>query len=221
MQLLNLMIIVFLLIIIPNVNSQVIYVDPTTTAALATYSSTLKAQQEQTIKEQKKLQKTQAFVSTQVANINRIQGYVYTGLKEISGTVHNAVQVKNIYSDLEVIYRYTEELRDLIKENPEYAVFGTNATKRLIEESSAITSHLTELLTESDLNLATAGDRYKLLFNIEDKTKLLRVYVISITLKIKRAVRLGFWQSINPFQSYVNTDKTIVENTIAKYERNF
>ena len=40
-------------------------------------------------------------------------------------------------------------------------------------------------------------------------------------MNIERAKRLGFLKAINPFQGYINTDKTIVENIMIKYKHNF
>ena len=34
----------------------------------------------------------------------------------------------------------------------------------------------------------------------------------------KKANRLGFWNSINPFAGYINTDKGIVENIMNRYK---
>ena len=53
-----------------------------------------------------------------------------------------------------------------------------------------------------------------LLFNIENNTRLMNVYLINVRWAIKRAKKKGFWKSINPFQTYVNTDKAIFEQIL-------
>ena len=76
--------------------SQNTYIDPTTTLALKLYSDNLEKQQQKTVDEQKKLQKAQAWVATQMAVANNIQEKVLTGLREVSGTLQNGIQIKNI-----------------------------------------------------------------------------------------------------------------------------
>ena len=78
-----------------------------------------------------------------------------------------------------------------------------------------------ELLKSGELNLATAGDRYKLIYDISTKVKMLKVWLATISLDLERAKRLGFWRAINPFQGYINTDKDIVRNIMDRYKHNF
>ena len=51
--------------------------------------------------------------------------------------------------------------------------------------------------------------------------KKLKLWLLAIKLNLERAERLGFWNAINPFQGYINTDKSIVENIMKKYKHNF
>lgn len=202
-------------------NAQMVYIDPATTVALTLYSNALKKQQEKTIKEQSKLQKAQAFVSVQMQKANKIQNKIYKGLKEISGTVSNAIQVVDIYNEMERCYTITSEISDLVQQKPTYSIFGVKATQLTIEKTAKISTELTSLITEGELNLATAGDRFRLLNKIYWKANELKLSLLGIKLSIERAIRLGFWKSINPFQGYINTDKTIVENVMFKFRHNF
>jgi hypothetical protein len=49
----------------------------------------------------------------------------------------------------------------------------------------------------------------------------LNSWLLAIKLRLEKANRLGFWNSINPFAGYINTDKGIVENIMNRYKRNF
>jgi hypothetical protein len=44
---------------------------------------------------------------------------------------------------------------------------------------------------------------------------------LAIKLRLEKANRLGFWNSINPFAGYINTDKAIVDDIMNRYKRNF
>lgn len=208
----------FFFIVGNSVVAQQVYVDPTTTFALRYYSKNLKIQQKKTIEEQSKLKKAQVFVSLQMKKANEIQNKIYKGLREVSGTLQNAIQVKNIYSDIKDCHKYATKIKNLVAQKPQYAVFGVKASQKSYEQLLKIGSELSGLLKSSDTNLATAGDRYKILFKIENEVQTLKMWLIATSINLERAIRIGFWRSINPFQGYINTDRDIVENIMYKFK---
>ncbi|MGC4130250.1 MAG: hypothetical protein QM564_12005 [Bergeyella sp.] len=201
--------------------SQNTYIDLTTTLAMKMAADKLENAQEETIEQQTKLQKAQAFVATQMAVANEIQNKVLKGLSEVSGTVTNGVQVMNIYNDINRSLIYAGEVTELVKDKPQYSVFGIKASERVYKTGVELTTEVSELLQPGVLNLATAGDRNKLLFAVHEKVKMLQLWIYGIKYNLERAIRLGFWKSINPFQGYINTDKSIVENILQKYKHSF
>jgi hypothetical protein len=84
--------------------SQNTYIDPTVTAAMILYSENLKAKQNEVIEETSKLKDAQTWVGTQMVAANDIQNKILKGLKEVSGTLQNGIQVKEIYSELNKCY---------------------------------------------------------------------------------------------------------------------
>ncbi len=203
------------------VYAQNTYIDPTVTAAMILYSENLKAKQNEVIEETSKLKDAQAWVGTQMVVANDIQNKILKGLKEVSGTLQNGIQVQEIYSELNKCYNYSSQIVQLASEHPQYAIFGTKASQKTYEQSLRIVTDVSDILESGELNLATAGDRYKILHNISGNVKNLKLWLLAIKLRIERANRLEFWNSINPFAGYINTDKAIVENIMNKYKKNF
>jgi len=196
--------------------SQNTYIDPTVTAAMILYSENLKAKQNDVIDET-----CQAWVGTQMVVANDIQNKILKGLKEVSGTLQNGIQVKEIYSELNKCYNYSSQVVQLASAHPQYAIFGVKASQKTYEQSIKIVTDVSDILASGELNLATAGDRYKILHNISENVKNLKLWLLAIKLRLEKANRLGFWNSINPFAGYINTDKGIVENIMNRYKRNF
>lgn len=215
----NLLLFCFASLSVSTIQAQVVYVDPTTTAALAVYSVQIENAQEQTIEEQTKLQRAQLYVGTQMQRVKTIQNKIYTGLKEVSGTLTNGVQVLRIYQDLNRCTQYATDISNMAYEHPQYAVFATQTSQKTFEQILQIGTDVSSILASGDLNLATAGDRYRLLDNISSNVKLLKVRLIGVKMKLEKAERLGFWQSLNPFQNYINTDRDIVENILHRWDR--
>ena len=197
------------------------YIDVTTTLALKLYSDNLENQQEKTIEQQTKLQQAQTWVSTQMAVANNIQNKVLKGLNEVSGTLKNGVQVVSIYNELDRCLQYSKDILILTSNKPQYSVFGVKATQKAYEQVIKLSTDVTDLLKPGELNLATAGDRYKLLFSVSQNVTMLKIWLLATKLNIERAIRLGWFQSINPFQGYINTDMSIVENIMWTYKNRF
>ena len=197
------------------------YIDVTTTLVLKLYSDNLENQQEKTIEQQTKLQQAQTWVATQMTIANNIQNKVLKGLNEVSGTLKNGVQVVNIYNELDRCLQYSNDILTLTSNKPQYSVFGVKATQKAYEQVIKLTTDVTDLLKPGELNLATAGDRYKLLFSVSQNVTMLKIWLLATKLNIERAIRLGWFQSINPFQGYINTDMSIVENIMWTYKNRF
>ena len=197
------------------------YIDVTTTLALKLYSDDLENQQEKTLEQQTKLQQAQTWVSTQMAVANNIQNKVLKGLNEVSGTLKNGVQVMSIYNELDRCLQYSNDILILTSNKPQYSVFGIKATQKAYEQVIKLSTDVTDLLKPGELNLATAGDRYKLLFSVSQNVTMLKIWLLATKLNIERAIRLGWFQSINPFQGYINTDMSIVENIMWTYKNRF
>lgn len=202
-------------------NAQNTYIDVTTTVALGIYSNQLKNKQEEVIEQQTKLQQAQTWVGTQMLYANKIQDKVLYGLTEVSGTLKNGTQVLSIYNELDRCLQYSLDISQLVYNKPQYAIFGVKSSQKAYQEVIKLTTDVTNLLAPGDLNLMTAGDRYKLLFAVNNRVRMLKIWLLSMKLNLERAIRVGFLQSINPFQGYINTDKNIVENIMWTYKNRF
>ena len=203
------MIFVFTFLFSLVVKAQTPYIDVLTAPALAIYSSNIKNEQQNTVDKMDKLAEMQGWVATQMTYANTIQDKLYKGLKEVNGTVRNGLQIKKIYDNLERAVKNMDAIKDEVRDAPEYSVFANKSIQVVINKVSDIYVDAADIINESETNLATAGDRRRLLGSIELNTRLLNIYLLNVKLTIRRAKRKGFWKSINPFQSYVNTDRAL------------
>ena len=211
-----------ILLFLPYIGSaQKIYMDPFTGGAMAGYAATLKGGHERAEKEQDKLQKAQTFISAQVTLVKKVQDKLYKGLSEAGGTIQNAIQVKNIGEEVKQCTEYSKSISQLATRHPQYAIFGAKATQKCYEQTAKIVNELSNILADGETNLATAGDRYIVLDNIEHQVRMLKIYLISVQLALENAEYVGFWKSINPFQGYIDTDKDIVQNIMQKFKHQF
>lgn len=209
------------LIISSLISAQNTYVDVTTTLALKNYADQMKTAQNKQAEELKNIERAKIAINAQLYLVEHIQSQVLKGLSEVSGTVSNAIQVKNIGHGLIEISTELANVGRLVRDKPQYAVFGRQSAEKAYEFAISASTEMKSLLQSGDLNLATAGDRFRLLNELEWKVKGMREWIFSIRYNLERAIRLGFWKAINPFQGYINTDKDIVQNIMLKYKHNF
>lgn len=215
----------FLIVLLPFFSTigfaQNTYSDLTTSLALNMYANNLKSKQNKTIEQQTKLQQAQAWVSTQMVVANDIQNKVLKGLREVSGTLSNGIQMKNILTSLQNSYKYTGDILNIVSAHPQYSIFGVKSSEKVYLTAADIVTEYSDILAGGDLNLATAGDRSKLLTQTLQKVMMLEMWILDVKLRLERAIRIGFWKSANPFQGYVDTDKSIVDNIMNQYKWNF
>lgn len=215
----------FLIVLLPFFSTigfaQKTYSDLTTSLALNMYANNLESEQNKTIEQQTKLQQAQAWVSTQMVVANDIQNKVLKGLREVSGTLSNGIQMKNILTSLQNSYKYTGDILNIVSAHPQYSIFGVKSSEKVYLTAADIVTEYSDILAGGDLNLATAGDRSKLLTQTLQKVMMLEMWILDVKLRLERAIRIGFWKSANPFQGYVDTDKSIVDNIMNQYKWNF
>lgn len=202
-------------------SAQNTYIDVTTTIALNTFANSIENEQNKTIEQQTKLQQAQSWVGAQMAVANDIQNKVLKGLREVSGTLSNGIQFKQIANSLEHCYQYTNQILVIVADHPQYSVFGIKSSEKVYTSALDIFTECSDVLEPGELNLATAGDRSRILTNILQKVMILEMWVLDVKLRLERAIRIGFWKSANPFQGYVDTDKSIVDNIMNQYKWNF
>ncbi|WP_027384938.1 hypothetical protein [Epilithonimonas caeni] len=204
-----------------KISAQSTYVDVTTTAAMVLYAENMKAEQEKVVEQQSKLQQAQTWVGTQMVAANDIQNKVLKGLREVSGTLSNGIQIKNILTSLQSSYKYTSDVLNIVSSHPQYSIFGVKSSEKVYTSAADIVTEYSDIIKSDELNLATAGDRSKLLNQTLQKVMILEMWILDVKLRLERAIRIGFWKSANPFQGYVDADKSIVEGIMNQYKWNF
>lgn len=200
-------------------SAQNTYLDPTTTLALNGYSNQIRDEQNKTNERLTMLQKAQVALTAELGYVDIIQNKLLKGMSETSGIIQNGIKLKRIYQNLKDATLYLGEVGKYAKENPTYAVFAEGASTKVYEYSVQTGLEINEFITNGENNLMTAGDRQRLLEDVENKTRMLVIYVYNIKTAMKHAKTIGFWKSINPWQGYVNTDSRIVKGIMRDIDR--
>lgn len=212
------LLIVILLGLVKFLNAQTVYIDPITTAAMATSAAQLKAEQNKTNQNLSSIAVAQSTIAVQLAAAKELQDKILTGLTSVSDLVKDAVTVKYIIATTEDIVSEISETTVLAAKNPEYTVFARKSANAFYLRATRLSAEVTSVLTGGTTNMMDAGDRQQLLNHIYFELRVLYAEAFSIKYDIKWAVQKGFWNSISPFSSWVNTDKRLMDEIMGNME---
>ena len=149
---------------------------------------------------------------------------MYRTLQNRYNTLGTAINLANIgiYATPEVkqIINYQGQIIGLVQKNPAVAFLGVRTEIEFVEKAEGLLGYITGLtLSFGDVNQMKASDR-KLLFDYV-LTQLSEIQEISGNLvnTLSYSNLSTLLRSINPFQNYIDQDKTVAEDIIqnAKY----
>lgn len=200
--------------------SQTLYVDPVTSAAMYSSSSTLDGQLNRTNNNLSLIQRGQLAVTGQLVIVNDLQDRIYKGLSEVSGVIHSLNTIKEIADVGTDIVGDVQETIRIAASSPVLLLlaeggareFKTRATSLAIEVGAFI-------LKAGKENLMDSGERAKLLNHIASEMRILRGVAYGMHRAMYWARMTGIWRSLNPWDSWTSMDEKIANDVLtqAKY----
>lgn len=160
------------------------------------------------------IKSVERYINGKLLVINEYQKKIDKGLTQVSGTMRNAVKIKQIIDESDYILKLLSETARLVADHPQYSVFAGQATASFRRRVLSLYAQLSEILTENDRNYLDAGERQQILEKVYRELRLLRVSVFGINYSITSAVRAGFWNKLNPFSTWVNRDERIMRDIV-------
>ncbi|MCL4638327.1 MAG: hypothetical protein M5Z89_04990 [Olivibacter sp.] len=213
------LILLSLTLMMPSIARSQIYVDVLTAPAMTTYAPIIKREMRNTNDNLNAIQQGQMYLQTQLALANELQNKVLKGLREVSGTVRNALTIRQIYETSSDIISEMQDVVQLASQNPQYSIFAYRSASIFRQRALELYAEVAQIVTEHEANFLDAGERQQLLLRVYRDLRLLYGAAYGINLSMKTAIRSGFWRSLNPFQAWVNQDVRIMKDIIrnAKY----
>jgi len=199
--------------------SQIVYVDIATEVAMNGYASMLKGQQNRTNANLSAIAAGQAGVMLELEAANSLQKKVLRGLTEISGTLSNAMAVKEISDAVVDVFAEMSEAVRIAAANPAYAAFASQSASELRMRALAMAGEVGRVLTGGEANMMDAGERQKLLNYINTEVRLMAATAYGVRHSIEWARRKGLWNSLGPFAEWVNRDRQIMDDILRKAEQ--
>jgi len=211
-------ILLFLLpaLFIPHSARSQIYFDVLTAPSISFSAPLIKGQMDNTNENLDAIKRGQLYLQTQLGVANNLQNKILKGLREVSGTVKNAITIRQIYEKSADIVAEMQDVVQLASDNPQYSIFAYKSAGIFRDRALGLYAEVARILHEDDRNLLDAGERQQLLHNVLSDLKILYAAAYGIHFSMENAIRKGFWQSLNPFRIWVNQDALIMKDIIRK-----
>lgn len=208
-------ILLFLLpaLFIPQARSQ-IYIDILTAPSMTFGSALIRGQMDNTNDNLKAIKRGQLYLQSQLLVANDLQNKVLKGLREVSGTLNNAITIRQIYEKSADVVAEMQDVVQLAADNPQYSIFAYKSAGIFRDRALGLYAEIARILNEDDRNLLDAGERQQLLNKVLSDLNILYAAAYGIHFSMQNAIRKGFWQSLNPFHVWVNQDAQIMRNII-------
>ena len=125
-----------------------VYLDILTAPAMSTaYRSQIKSEMGKTNSNLSAIKRGQVYLQTQLGLANDLQDKVLTGLQQVSGTMRNALTVRQIYDTSADIISEMQEAVDIAADNPEFTIFAYRSAGIFRERALELYAELAPYLT--------------------------------------------------------------------------
>lgn len=206
--------IILMVLCIHLANAQV-YVDPTVAAATATHAGVINRQLNNVNENLTLIQRGQLAITGQLTIANDLQNQIYRGLSEVSGVMRSLLAVKDITEISADILENIEKALLIAKANPILLLFAEESAREFKTRASNLALEVgTFALKGGKENLMDSGERAKLLNYIRTELNILRGIAFGMQRSMFWAQQRGILQSLNPYSTFINIDKSIADDII-------
>ncbi|RZM20644.1 MAG: hypothetical protein EOO88_35585 [Pedobacter sp.] len=194
-----------------------IYLDPSTSAAMASQSLLINSQLNTSNEKLTLLQRAQLTVSAELSIANDLQSRIFRGLTQVSSALSALLAVKDISDISQDIFRDGKRAVEVASGNPALLLFAQAGAEEFYSRAMRLSAQVsTFVLHSSKENLMDAGERAKLLNHIVTELSILRGVIYGIYRTMYWAKIRGFWNSVNPYAGFINLDKRIAQDVVFK-----
>ncbi|MBB6131516.1 hypothetical protein [Mucilaginibacter lappiensis] len=197
--------------------AQSLYIDPATSAAMATHASVISGGLNNTNNKLGAIGTGQAAIAAELAIANQMQQQIYNGLSQVNAVINNLLGVKEIADCGIDIMNYIGKAAALAKSDPLTLLLAQKSANIFYQQAALLTTEVTSFVQAGGKNnLMDSGERSRILNHIVERMQILRGAAYGIENAIYWAHVNGVFHSLNPFAGYVNHDKQISADIMRK-----
>lgn len=201
-------------------NAQVLYVDPVTSAAMMSQSSTIEGQLKKTNNNLTLIERGQLAVTGQLLIVNDLQSAIFKGLSEVAGIVHSLSAISDIATTgLDIVDNLNTAV-EIAKSDPVLLLFAEAGAREFKSRATKLALEVSQFVLKGGKdNLMDSGERARMLNHISQELHILSGSAFGIHRAMYWAKMRGIFKSLNPYSGWINMDMQIARDVIlqAKY----
>lgn len=157
--------------------------------------------------------------NTNIAKFVLVKDMVYRYLTEVNEALKDGRQMKYIIRLVDEIVTESRGAIGDIADAPQFAVFTLNSVETIRLQSALVFSEIAQLVNHGGVDvMMTNATRDEILTEIVIRLKIMRSALFRIRSSIKWAKFHGFWKTLNPFRSWVNQDRSVINRILRDYK---
>lgn len=166
-----------------------------------------------------KIQNAKRIQLENLTLVDLIQERIFNSLTKVDRAIRQGKSVVEIGNIIRDILNYTLQASSEAKGNPALVLFAEQSAREFKQKGIDLSSYLYGfILKEKKDLLMDAGKRDMMIRHVLDELCVLRGLAYSIYNTIRWAKLNGFLQQVNPWQSYITTDKQLVQGILSTYK---
>lgn len=187
--------------------------------AIVTENQTARMLSENILKDQtEKVNKNIEDINTNVAKVVLVKDMVYKYLTEVNEVLKDGRQMKYIITLLDDIIEESSLAVKDVADAPQYAVFTINSVETIRFQAVSVFSEISRLINKGGVEaMMDNATRDEILTEIVVRLRIMRGALFGIRNSIKWAKLRGFWTTLNPFKTWINQDRLIINRIVRDY----
>lgn len=155
-------------------------------------------------------------------NMNKvvlIKDMVYRYLTDVNEVLKDGRQIKYIVNLVDDIVKESQGAIDDVADAPQYLVFTQKSVAMLRLQGMYLFAEISEVINKGGAEVMMDNStRDQLLTDIIMRLRLIRGALYTMRGTIRWAKLDGFWKTLNPFKTWINQDKLVINRIIRDYE---
>ncbi|MVN23025.1 hypothetical protein [Mucilaginibacter arboris] len=177
-------------------------------AAEATYQASLE-----------QIKKNTDDIGVNLTSVSLVQTIIHKSLAEVNQALKDGIQVKQMGTLIDDIYKYSSQAMDLAKDDPALLLFAEDATRQMKERGIALVGDVSNVVLSQKGNvLMNYNVRDELIGKVIRELEIMNALIYGIRQNMYWAKMRGIIKSVNPYSQYVTKDFSIMDDILLKHK---
>lgn len=158
-------------------------------------------------------------IGVNLTSVSLVQTIIHKSLTEVNQALKDGIQVKQMGTLINDIYKYSSEAIDLAKDNPVLLLFAEDATRQMKERGLALVGDVSNIVLSHKGNvLMNYNVRDELIGKVIRELEIMNALIYGIRQNMYWAKMRGGIKSVNPYSQYVTKDFAIMDDILLKHK---